>query len=126
MSTCSSDLNAVKSGKILDGYVRIHSSKHNQHIPIDIIQICFNYYHDQIEIFRYYNPSNYKLSDDHKTAQSINIFESSTIYGNICIPSCSKSIHKWKFELIEGYYFGIGIDETTHSRKDSGTFNWCP
>ena len=77
-------------------------------------------------MFKYYNPSNYELSDDHKTTQIINNFQQSTIYGNICIPSCSKTIHEWKFKIIKGYHFGIGIDEARYTRKDFGSFNWCP
>ena len=42
-------------------------------------------------------------------------------YGKVEIPSISKGIHEWTFNIdLKHEYMAIGIDDTTHSIKDQG------
>ena len=109
----------IKDDKIVNGFVRDHMAKYNNLIPVDIINLCFRYYHHVPDVFRVYNPANYKLSNNNMTATRISGF--SVCYGQIVIPSLIKIIHKWTFRIvIRASFMAIGIDDTRYIMKNSG------
>ena len=94
----------------------------DKHVPLDVINLCIRYY-DLEEKFKHYNIQDYSIKDYDLTAFKSK-YDRSCVYGQICIPSCSRSKHKWVFKIHSCYYrVGFGIDETKYIRKYWGDFN---
>ena len=104
--TCKQELQ-IRNEKIVYGYLRAYHD-----IPKDIMNLCVEYYHVTEEGFIHFNPNNYNVTDDWKVMTKIsNDINNtvSTMYGNICIPSWSKTIHKWKFMIHHfSFYMELG------------------
>ena len=100
-----------------------------KHIPLEIINLCYKYYHILVDLFKYYNPRDYKLS--HKgltvTRTSASWQGNSSVYGDVAIPSLSDTIHQWRFKIHlttqhHTRVVGIGIDEVKRIRRNNGGF----
>ena len=104
---------------LVDGYIRINYLKNkNVHISKDIINLIFLFYHILIrDMFKYYNPKNYKLSNDGKTLTAQGI-DDGVCYGALEIPSVNGGIYTWTFKVLKRIYgMAIGIDATKYIRK---------
>ena len=119
----------MKDQKIVHGYIRIYCKLNINLIPLEIIHICYKYYH-LIESFKtqMYNQShyNYTLSNNDMTITrtGTKFARSGDVYGFITIPSLSGTIHQWIFRLSttdEGYSIlpaiAIGIGEAGEVEK---------
>ena len=62
--------NKAKESKIVYGFIRKCALRIE--IPMDIIYICLDYYHQIPDEFMYYNPDNYGLSKDNALLTAIN------------------------------------------------------
>ena len=63
--------------------------------------ICLKYYNEDIEWFGGFRDDCFKLSDDKMTITNIKScnFANHTIFGNVWIPSTSKTISKWTLKI---------------------------
>eukprot|EP01084_Bolivina_argentea_P061363 112134_1 len=129
MSTCSfTNLNNIdhKEQLIVFGYIHqaqtvLHSDSPIHIIPSLVTHVVLYYYHIP-ECFEHFASGLQciSMSDDRmifsKTKESILL----TFYGSSVISSQSKSIHEWKFEIIDcRENICIGIDEAIYKFKDS-------
>ena len=104
---------------IVTGYIRGQYSD----IPKDIIDLCVKYYHEIKDRFEHYASHHFALSDD--KMKILCQARRQSIYGYLCIPSCSLSKHEWTFKVSCEYDgVGIGIDETEYLRRDGGNFTF--
>ena len=84
---------------VVFGYLRLHMGRLN--IPKGIKLICLKYYCD-IEWFSGFKEDSFKVSNDKMTITTysknwnMNIH---TIFGNVWIPSTSKTISKWTLKI---------------------------
>ena len=122
------EVNTIKDEKIIHGYVRSNYVNPNNHIPKDIVDVLFVFYHViKRETFKHYNAKNYKLSNDGMTMSKKKGSCDSVCYGSICISSIDGGMYSWTFKIRKRTAVtAIGIEETTYIQKDDGHFNdWC-
>ena len=106
---------------VVFGYLRLQ----NLNIPKEITLICLKYYNENIEWFSGFRDDCFKVSDDKMKITSIKNcdFDEHSIFGNVWIPSTSKTISKWTLILnaimpiqdIDGIYFGFASKYDTTS-----------
>ena len=124
-----SSISLRRDDKILNGYIRIHYTVDINTIPLEIINLCYKYYHILVDLFKHYNTRHYKLSNEGLTVTrtSASWQGNSSVYGDIAIPSLSETIHQWTFKIHlttqhHTRVVGIGIDEAKYVRKIDGGF----
>ena len=124
-----SSIGFMKDNEIVHGYVRIYSKLNINLIPLEVINLCYVYYHLLVDSFKHYNPRDYRLSKEDLvvTKLSGSWQGKSVVYGEIAIPSLDETIHQWTFKIHQiapdlCRPIGIGIDETKYTRRVDGTF----
>ena len=82
---------------VVFGYFRLQ----NLNIPKGIKLICLKYYNENIEWFSGFREDCFKVSDDKMTITNIKNcdFDNHTIFGNVWIPSTSKTVSKWTLNI---------------------------
>ena len=122
------EINTIRDGKIIHGYIKSNFIKQYNDIPKDIIDLFFMFYHIVIrEVFKHYNSDHYVLSKNDTTVTKKD-YQCCMCYDSACISSLDVGIYLWRFQIIKlsdtniNHSMAIGIDETRYIRKNNGSF----
>ena len=107
--------NEIRDDKIVNGYARSLSDSANINIPIDIVNLCIEYYHIKIDAFDSNKLGIYHTLSGNVIRHSVHTRGYSTSLLRNMIESGK---HVWKFK-IKNYlgYIQIGIWKTTDTHK---------